>query len=452
MQDIRDQTEQSPAPTATLPPDFTAALAWYEAHAPSALSPIAAWPAPGTRPAFERRSLTPPDAPPTPVVSDAQLLDVDGDGRLELVVCDMRHGLVLLGRPYDPAAPLTPIARVPNPSRAQVVDLDKDGIKDLIVSDLGEFLPRDHANGSVVWLRGLGDGKFAPLGIGGLPRIAGVEAADFDGDGDLDLLVSEFGYRKTGGVVIFENRTTDWTHPAFVPITIDSRPGAVRSLPVDLDGDGRMDFVSVISQEHEVAIAYHNEGHMKFTPVVLFQAPHPNWGSSGLALADLDGDGDLDLLLTNGDTFDDSLLKPYHGIAWLENIGRAKRSRLPGESAVAGGEAGVPRFSYHHLANVPGPHAIAAADLDGDGDLDIVVSALVAGGGGDQDERLPAVVWLEQVARGRFVPHTLKMGFPRHAGLAVGDYNRDGVMDLAFGNMATTGPMSAWVELWQGKR
>ena len=434
-----------------LPPDFAEALAWYLRHAPDALAPIAPWPAPDTRLTFERRSLTPPDAPPTPVVSDVQLLDVDGDARLELVVCDMRHGLVLLGRPYDPSAPLTPIARVPNPSRAQVVDLDKDGIRDLIVSDLGEFLPRDHANGSVVWLRGLGNGKFAPSGIGGLPRIAGVEAADFDGDGDLDLLVSEFGYRKTGGIAIFENRTADWAHPAFVPIAIDARPGAVRALPVDLDGDGRMDFVAVISQEHEVVMAYHNEGHMKFTPVVLFQAPHPNWGSSGLALADLDGDGDMDLLLTNGDTFDDSLLKPYHGIAWLENLGQAKRSTLPGDAPVGGGEAGIPRFAYHHLASLPGPHAIVAADLDGDGDLDIIASALVAGGAGDQDERLPGLVWLEQVVRGRFVPHTLKAGFPRHAALAVGDFNRDGVMDLAFGNMATTGPMSAWVEVWQGK-
>jgi hypothetical protein len=278
-----------------------------------------------------------------------------------------------------------------------------------------------------VWLRGLGNGRYAPFGIAGLPRIAGVEAADFDGDGDMDLLVSAFGYRKTGGVLIFENKTTDWSHPAFVPITVDARPGAVRALPVDLDRDGRMDFVAVISQEHEVVVAYHNEGGLTFRPVVLYRAPHPNWGSSGLSMADLDGDGDVDILLSNGDTFDDSLLKPYHGIAWLENLGGALRSRLPDRATVA-------------------------ADLDGDGDLDVIASALVAGGAGNQDATLPGVVWLEQISRGRFVRHTLKMGFPRHAAIAAGDYNADGVMDLAFGNMATTGPMDAWVELWEGRK
>ena len=460
MQRIRDGSEQTPSsPSSPSPPsspaqpaDFIAALAWYERHAPERLAPPASWPPPEPTPSFIHHALTPPDAPPTPVVSDVQLLDVDGDARPELIVCDMRHGMVFLGRPYEAPGGLTLVARVPNPARATVVDLDKDGVKDLLIADLGEFLPRDHDKGSVVWLRGLGGGHFSPFGIGGLPRIADVEAGDFDGDGDLDLLVSAFGYRRTGSVQVFENRTTDWTHPSFEPVTIDPRPGAVRALPVDLDRDGRMDIVAVISQEHEVVVAYHNEGHMRFRPVVLFQAPHPNWGSSGLSLADLDGDGDIDILLSNGDTFDDSLLKSYHGIAWLENLGTASTSMLPETGAVGGGELGIPRFAYHRLADLPGPHAIVAADLDGDGDLDVIASALVAGGAGERDETLPGVVWLEQVSRGRFVRHTLKMGFPRHAALAAGDYDGDGDVDLAFGNMATTGPMEAWVELWENRR
>ena len=131
-------------------------------------------------------------------------------------------------------------------------------------------------------------------------------------------------------------------------------------------------------------MAYLRGDGLSFTPRVIWKAPHANWGSSGLSLADLDADGDLDLLLANGDTFDDSLLKPYHGLAWLER----KASRL-----------GSNAFALHRLADMPGPHSVVASDLDGDGDVDVLASALIAGGGGSDDERLPAVVWLEQTAR-----------------------------------------------------
>src|SRR5437762_478609 len=100
MQRIRDGSEQSSGAAApALRPDFAGALIWYEHHAPAALTPPATWPSASTTPAFDRRLLTPPDAPPTPVVSDVELADLDGDSRLELVVCDMRYGMVFLGRP-----------------------------------------------------------------------------------------------------------------------------------------------------------------------------------------------------------------------------------------------------------------------------------------------------------------------------------------------------------------
>jgi hypothetical protein len=445
MQRIRDGSESRSTPSTTLPADFEGALASYLARAPVALARPADWPAASAQ-WLVTRGLSPPGAPPTPVVSDVQLADLDGDARLELVVCDMRHGMVLLGRPYErhvreaqapPPPELTLVANVPHPSRAQVADVDGDGVRDLLVADLGEFLPRDHDMGAVVWLRGLGGGRFAPFAIGGLPRVASVEAADLDGDGDMDLIVAAFGYRKTGRVLVLENRTTNWAKPAFAPVVLDARPGAVRALATDVNGDGRLDVVAVVSQEHEEVVAYIRGDGLSFTPTVLWKAPHANWGSSGLSLADLDADGDLDLLLANGDTFDDSLLKPYHGLAWLERTS---------------GRTGPPVFAYRRLADLPGPHGIVASDLDGDGDLDVVGSALIAGGAGDDDARLPGLVWMEQVSRGRFERRTLKRGMPRHAALAAGDYDRDGDVDLVTGNMATTGLMSTWIDLWENRR
>ena len=72
------------------------------------------------------------------------------------------------------------------------------------------------------------------------------------------------------------------------------------------------------------------------------------------------------------------MLKPYHGVIWLENTGT-----FP--------------FVEHRLATLPGAQRAQAADLDGDGDLDIVASAFVSG---EAAPRLASLVWLEQTAPG----------------------------------------------------
>ena len=210
---------------------------------------------------------------------------------------------------------------------------------------------------------------------------------------------------------------------------IDPRPGAVAASVLDIDGDRRLDVVAFVSQEHEEVVAYLGDGKGGFRPQVLYKAPHPNWGSTGLTAVDLDRDGDPDLLATNGDMFDDDLLKPWHGIVWLENKGRL-------------------RFEPRTIARLAGAHKAVAADLDGDGDLDVAACALTGAVKPEVAAKLPSLVWLEQVKRGRFEPRTLEVGNPVHATLDAGDVDGDGDADLVTGTLALFGKSETWLDVW----
>jgi hypothetical protein len=421
--------------------DLVPFIDYFEARAPETLAAPDLWPPIADGPVrFQRHLMGPPGAVPVPIVANTRLLDLDRDGRLEIVVCDMGHGIVLLGKPdRDPSA-LREIARLANPSHAAMVDLDRDGLQDLLVADVGFFLPEDNEKGAVVWLRADGKGGFEKKILAEkLPRVMDVEAADFDGDGDLDLVVAAFGLHTRGGILLLENRTEDWKEPRFTVTVLDPRPGTIHVSPADLDGDGRLDFVAVIAQQHETVVAFLNRGGSIFERRTVFTAPTPAWGATGIELADLDRDGDLDVLMTNGATLDDPTVKPYHGVRWLEN-----RGAFP--------------FTRHDLAALPGAHRAQAADLDGDGDLDVAVAAFLPDPDGVHSG-LTSLGWLEQTSPGVFARHTLQAGPLSHTTLDLGDVDGDGDIDIVTGNFvgftfvrAGTGTgfgAEGWVELWE---
>jgi hypothetical protein len=420
------------APAPSLDFDVEQLSYFFERRAPVMLPSPDPWPEVDAA-GFARHVLTLPSATGPAATANVRFLPLGEGGRTEVVAADMLAGVVLAASPTGTAARV--LGRVPHPCHVEAVDLDRDGRLDLLVADLGEAVPGDSTEGAVVWLQGQKDGSFRAAALASrLPRVADVEAADFDGDGDLDLVVAAFGWRKVGGILLFENRTGDWTQPSFVAREIDARTGAIHVPVADLDGDGHLDFVALLAQQHEAVVAFLGDGKGGFRKHTLDQAPHPAWGSSGLQLVDMDGDRDLDVLVTNGDMLDDFTLKPYHGLRWLEN-------------------AGGLRFVPHDLAPLFGVLRAQAADLDGDGDMDVVAGAMVqlprTEGVSARAPDLPSLVWLEQTQPGRFLRHTLERGRP-HLSLDLADYDGDGDVDIV--TATSLSGTEGFAEVWENQR
>jgi hypothetical protein len=401
-------------------PPVNGVIAYYENRAPDVLPPLPPVADAGPLPLrFERTAYRLPEGASVAAISNVNLVHLFDERRLDILVCDMYGGRVLAMRPYDKAPALQLLGRLSHPAHAEVVDLDGDGIKDILVADLGSMTPTDKLTGSVIWLRGLGNGQFQPIPLlEHVGRVADVQVADFNGDGKLDLIVAVFGWQRTGEIIYLENHTTDWSRPRFEPHVLDKRHGAIHVPVCDLNGDGRPDFVALISQEHETIVAFLNEGNGQFRKETIYQAPHPAYGSSGIQLVDLNGDGKLDVLYTNGDILDPPyLLKPYHSIQWLEN-----RGSYP--------------FVHHHLTSMYGVHRAVAADLRGQAKLDIVAVSFLPPSQFPQrqEQQLDSVILLEQTEPGQFVRHRLERITCDHVSCAVGDLLGTGRKDLVIGN------------------
>ena len=354
-----------------------------------------------------------------PGLTNVRWLDLGVTKGAALVYCDVNTGAVMAHWPGSDGGTTARLATLLQPVHTEPCDLDADGWMDLVVADIGEFNANDSDLGRVIWLRHIPEtDDFETIVLmEGIARVADVQPGDFDGDGDTDLLVGIFGWRKTGSITMLINQGVDEQgRIQFEEREIDPRHGASNVLPCDFNRDGKLDFIALLSQEHEVVELFLNQGDATFKSQRIWTAPDPAYGSSGIELVDLDLDGDLDVLYTNGDSFDRGP-KPHHSVQWLENQGD-----FP--------------FVHHHLCYMPGVLNATAGDFDGDGDLDIVAASLLASPIRDQfkNANTSSVVLLLQESPGVFKPTQLEQSNQLHMSIATADFNGDGKLDFATGN------------------
>ena len=376
-------------------------------------------------------------AQPLPVPGTAGLRLIPGEAQPSVFLLDMLNGTIGSLSVDSDKRRLSKLLSSGNPCRIEPSDLDVDGVPDYLVADLGSGQPEDHNRGRILWLRDVDGSLTETVLASDLGRVADVRPADFDGDGDDDLIVAEFGWLDTGRILLFENLTdgaegSEGQLPEWKRHVIDPRHGTIHVPVVDLNGDGLLDFVALVSQEYEAVDAFLNQGGLKFEQVQLWAAPDPSYGSSGIEMVDLDQDGDMDVLYSNGDTMDSFYLKPYHGITWLEN-----RGSFP--------------FEPHELTRMPGVARALPADLDGDGDLDIAACSLIPWSQ-LQDQpavKLDSLVWLENTGECNFERHVLEQSRHGHLTMETGDIDSDGDIDLVVGGFGaeetdTTAPVTVW--------
>ena len=254
-----------------------------------------------------------------PLITDLLIVDLDGDGLKDVLVCDAgrnRVSWIHQVRPHE-FVEQDIGETVAGPAHVEVADLDGDGHLDVLVASMGVIPPSNVKSGAVVVLVNDGTNHFANrVLLQDVARVTYVAAADLNHDGRLDLVVGQFGYIE-GEIRWMENRG-NWQFESHQLLDL---PGTIHAPVADLNGDGNLDIAALVAQDSEEVHAFIGDGAGHFRDRVLYGSTNKDYGSSGLSIADVNRDGRPDIVYTNGDGFDYATpgSRPWHGVQWLEN-------------------------------------------------------------------------------------------------------------------------------------
>jgi hypothetical protein len=382
-----------------------------------------------TKNAFFTKSAIGLDFKDNPRISNVIASDLDGDNLLDVLVCDMQAHTISWIRQYpeDEFKEEILAKDIIAPAHIEVNDFDGDGDNDLIIAVLGMLFPNNDKIGSVIILENDGSLKFKKRVVAeNVARVSDVRAGDLDGDGDQDLAVAMFGYDD--GETRWMENLGNWKFKSHI---LQSMSGPLNIEITDIDNDSDLDIVSLVTQEWEEIHCFINDGKGNFQPKLIWGSNNKDFGSSGINLTDLNGDGKIDILYTNGDAFDyiPPMPRPWHGLQWLENKGNLT-------------------FEFHRICDFPGAFSPRSYDIDQDNDMDIFV---VSGFNLWDKPEAQSFIWLENDGSNHFIKHTIDT-FPSHIiTMDLGDFNQDGNIDAVTGGMYVYPPFNQLmrVTLWQ---
>ena len=179
-----------------------------------------------------------------------------------------------------------------------------------------------------------------------LHRPVNLLLADLNEDGIEDFVISNFG-NLFGNLTWYDGKTLKEN-------LLLNDPGARVVYHVDFDNDGKKDLVVLMTQAKESIVFFKNTGKGEFEMKNILNFP-PYFGSSYFELKDIDSDKDLDIIYTNGDNADLSIVpKPYHGLRIYLNDGKQN-------------------FKENYFYPMNGASKVCSEDFDSDGDLDLAV-------------------------------------------------------------------------------